>query len=94
MVIIYSRYRWFDRILTIVILANALMLTTTDYSYRLDKTANQSKPQWREILELIFTVTFILEFLLKIIGMGFILEPGTYLRDGWNVIDFIVVVSG
>jgi len=25
--------------------------------------------------------------------MGFILEPGTYLREAWNVIDFTVVVS-
>ena len=26
--------------------------------------------------------------------MGFIFEKGTYLRDFWNVIDFIVVLTG
>lgn len=40
-----------------------------------------------------FNVCFILEFVLKIIGMGFITEKNTYLRDGWNVIDFSVVIS-
>lgn len=26
--------------------------------------------------------------------MGFVLGPSTYLRDGWNLIDFVVVVTG
>ena len=25
--------------------------------------------------------------------MGFIMEPNTYLRDAWNVLDFCVVLS-
>lgn len=40
-----------------------------------------------------FTILFTIEAILKIIGMGFIIEPGSYLRDGWNWIDFIVVVT-
>lgn len=30
---------------------------------------------------------------LKIIGMGFILNKGAYIRDAWNLLDFIIVVS-
>ena len=26
--------------------------------------------------------------------MGFVFEKGTYLRDGWNMIDFVVVLGG
>lgn len=26
--------------------------------------------------------------------MGFVLHPQAYLRDGWNVIDFFVVITG
>lgn len=33
------------------------------------------------------------EFALKTIGMGFVLEKGSYLRDGWNIFDFIVFCS-
>jgi hypothetical protein len=53
--------------------------------------------KWRnnmlDISEMIFSIIFILEFFLKIVGMGFILEPGSYMRDGWNLFDFVVVIS-
>ena len=42
----------------------------------------------------IFTVLFLIEFLLKIIAYGFVLDKNTYLRDPWNWLDFIVVVIG
>ena len=36
---------------------------------------------------------FTLECMLKIIGMGFICGTNAYLKDAWNWLDFIVVVS-
>jgi len=42
----------------------------------------------------VFTVYYIIEACLKIIGFGFIMHKLSYLRDRWNVIDFIVVVIG
>ena len=30
----------------------------------------------------------------KIVAMGFVLHPDSYLRNPWNIMDFIVVVSG
>jgi hypothetical protein len=30
---------------------------------------------------------------LKIIGLGFVMGEGTYLRDWWNVMDFIIVIT-
>lgn len=30
---------------------------------------------------------------LKILGLGFIFNKKAYLRDGWNVLDFIIVVG-
>lgn len=44
-------------------------------------------------MEYFFTAVFFLEFILKILAMGFIFESNTYLRDGWNVLDFVVVSS-
>jgi len=41
----------------------------------------------------VFTVLFIIEFILKVIAYGFVLEPYSYLRDAWNWLDFIVVIS-
>uniref|UniRef100_A0A183CB81 Voltage-dependent calcium channel type A subunit alpha-1 n=1 Tax=Globodera pallida TaxID=36090 RepID=A0A183CB81_GLOPA len=37
---------------------------------------------------------FCIECILKIIAFGFILHKGSYLRSGWNIMDFIVVVTG
>ena len=31
--------------------------------------------------------------ILKIIGKGFIFNKGAYLRDAWNILDFVIVVS-
>jgi hypothetical protein len=32
--------------------------------------------------------------LLKICGRGFIFNKGSYLRNYWNILDFVIVVSG
>ena len=41
------------------------------------------------------TVIFTLESCLKIIALGFIFnEKKSYLRDAWNILDFIIVISG
>lgn len=31
---------------------------------------------------------------LKILAMGFIWNKGSYLRDSWNLLDFVIVMSG
>ena len=30
---------------------------------------------------------------LKILGMGLIFGKGAYLRDSWNILDFVIVMS-
>lgn len=52
---------------------------------------------WRNKLigqsEIIFTLIFTVECCLKIIGMGFYGNNG-YLKDRWNWLDFLVVITG
>ena len=31
---------------------------------------------------------------MKILGNGFIFNRGAYLRDAWNILDFVIVISG
>jgi hypothetical protein len=40
-----------------------------------------------------FLVAYTVEMGLKIIGMGFVLNKGAYLRDGWNILDFVIVTT-
>jgi flagellar motor component MotA len=30
----------------------------------------------------------------KIVSLGFILNNGSYLRDAWNILDFVIIASG
>jgi hypothetical protein len=46
-----------------------------------------------DTIELIFLILYTIEMALKIIGLGFILNKGSYLRDAWNVLDFVIVIS-
>ena len=51
---------------------------------------NQTLDKFGQVLTYLFTA----EACLKIIGQGFCLKPNSYIRDGWNIIDFIVVITG
>ena len=35
-----------------------------------------------------------IEMLLKILGLGFIYGDGAYIKDSWNILDFVIVMSG
>lgn len=49
--------------------------------------------QFLQIAEYIFTGLFTVEMVVKIVARGLILHKHAYLRDGWNWIDFLVVVA-
>ena len=45
-----------------------------------------------EYCDTVFTSFFILELILKVITYGFIINgKKSYIRDGWNIIDFLIV---
>jgi len=37
---------------------------------------------------------FCVEAMFKIVALGFVLHPGAYLRNAWNMMDFVVVITG
>ena len=41
----------------------------------------------------VFLALYTLELVLKVIGMGFLLSKNAYLRDPWNVLDFVIVLT-
>ena len=45
-------------------------------------------------VEYVFLVIFTVECFMKIIAYGLLLHPGAYLRNGWNILDFIIVIIG
>ena len=45
-------------------------------------------------MDQLFSIVFLTEMTLKILVFGFILHPGSYLRNSWNVLDGIISVMG
>ena len=53
-------------------------------------------PYFMKTIEMITTLIsafFIGEAVLKIISLGFVLGESAYLKDSWNILDFIIVLS-
>lgn len=46
-----------------------------------------------EMLDLVFNIIFQIEFLIKSITMGLLIDKNSYLSDGWNKLDFVIVVA-
>mmetsp|Transcript_13085 Transcript_13085/g.17712 ORF Transcript_13085/g.17712 Transcript_13085/m.17712 type:complete len:124 (-) Transcript_13085:2504-2875(-) len=36
---------------------------------------------------------FLLEFLFKLVALGFVMDKGSYLRETWNMLDFFIVTT-
>jgi hypothetical protein len=46
------------------------------------------------LADTIFQYLYTAEMIVKIVSLGFILNTGSYLRDAWNILDFIIIASG
>jgi hypothetical protein len=75
----------------IIATSTMLLIIAACYSTPLYKTNHDSL--WVFYLEWAFGVLFMIEFAIKVVADGFLFTPNGYLRNIWNVIDFIVLVS-
>ncbi|KAM0735591.1 Voltage-dependent calcium channel type D subunit alpha-1 [Formica fusca] len=81
----------FEWLILMTIFANCVALAVyTPYPYGDSNLTNQ----YLEKIEYIFLVIFTAECVMKIIAYGFVAHPGAYLRNGWNLLDFTIVVIG
>ncbi|KAL1129887.1 hypothetical protein AAG570_012831, partial [Ranatra chinensis] len=83
--------RPFEYLILLTIFANCVALAVyTPYPYADSNSTNA----YLEKIEYIFLVIFTIECIMKIIAYGFVAHPGAYLRNGWNLLDFTIVVIG
>jgi Ion transport protein len=45
-----------------------------------------------ENFDRVFTALFVLEALLKSVALGFCMDQGAYLKEGWSQMDFIIAI--
>ncbi|XP_017056513.2 voltage-dependent calcium channel type D subunit alpha-1 isoform X1 [Drosophila ficusphila] len=81
----------FEFLILLTIFANCVALAVyTPYPGSDSNVTNQTL----EKVEYVFLVIFTAECVMKIIAYGFVLHNGAYLRNGWNLLDFTIVVIG
>lgn len=80
----------FDHFIIFLIVLNSLFLGIMDYTDTENRTVQK---QIVEKSELFFIIAFTIEFIIQVIATGFIIGKNTYLRDAWNWLDFIVVIT-
>jgi hypothetical protein len=93
-------WKWWDRAVLLIILLNTIMLAMTDYSLAgIDWDTMSPDPTkssinaFTQAVDPYFTALFTIEAACKIAAMGFLFDEGAYLRDSWNVLDFVVVAT-
>ncbi len=84
-------YRLFEWLIVTIIFLNSIALALFDYADRDSLSLNN---KMIDRVNIVFTVVFIAEALMKIIAYGLFLHKNAYLRSGWNIIDATVVLSG
>ena len=80
----------FDYAVLIVILLNVVVEVMELPSLR----GNSWTRDVTQIADKVFLGLFVVEAVLKVSALGFVMHKWAYLRDAWNVGDFLIVVTG
>ncbi|KAJ8705183.1 hypothetical protein PYW07_011010 [Mythimna separata] len=87
----FVEWKPFEYMILTTIFANCIALAV----YTPYPASDSNYTNWvLEKIEYVFLVIFTGECIMKIIAYGFIMHPGSYLRNGWNLLDFTIVVIG
>ena len=85
-----SEHRAFEWIILVIIVISSIKLAADTY-------ITDSTPAYVKITSQVFgtilTFVFIVESLMKSIALGFFMDKGSYLRESWNILDFLIVVA-
>eukprot|EP00613_Pedinella_sp_CCMP2098_P008916 CAMPEP_0171677750 /NCGR_PEP_ID=MMETSP0990-20121206/55239_1 /TAXON_ID=483369 /ORGANISM="non described non described, Strain CCMP2098" /LENGTH=580 /DNA_ID=CAMNT_0012264227 /DNA_START=113 /DNA_END=1852 /DNA_ORIENTATION=+ len=85
-----ARHPKFEAFILASIIISSIMLAAQG------PTADKKLPFWvgMAYVDFLFIVIFAVECALKIVVQGFLFCPDAYLKDPWNVLDFVVVLVG
>ena len=78
----------FDNVITAIIILSSICLALDNPL--LDPETWRVKVLFN--INIVFTIIFTLEMIAKILAYGFILSSNAYLKNAWNLLDFIVVM--
>jgi hypothetical protein len=80
------KHQIFEYCSLIVIIMNSILLA-------LENPNVEDTDPVRLQMENVFLILYTIEMFLKIFALGFVLNKGAYLRDAWNILDFVIVFT-
>ncbi|XP_040264212.1 voltage-dependent L-type calcium channel subunit alpha-1D isoform X7 [Bufo bufo] len=81
----------FDIFILVAIFANCVALAV--YIPFPEDDSNSTNHNLEKV-EYAFLIIFTIETFLKIIAYGLVMHPNAYVRNGWNLLDFVIVIVG
>lgn len=87
-------WKWWDRVVMILIFLNSVMLALHD---PFDIPSLKPKSAKRDAIDAtgkVFSVFFLFECLVKILAFGFVRGRNAYMSTYWNWLDFFIVIIG
>ncbi|XP_015795896.2 voltage-dependent calcium channel type A subunit alpha-1 isoform X5 [Tetranychus urticae] len=87
----FTEWSVFEYAVLLTIIANCVVLALEEHLPEKDRTPLALQ---LDKTEPVFLGIFCVEASLKIIASGFVLHKGSYLRNVWNIMDFVVVITG
>ncbi|XP_073675197.1 voltage-dependent L-type calcium channel subunit alpha-1D [Garra rufa] len=81
----------FDIFILLAIFANCVALGVSKPFPEDDSNATNHN---LEQVEYVFLVIFTIETFTKILAYGLVMHPSAYIRSGWNLLDFVIVIVG
>ena len=82
---------WLERFIFTIIILNAISIALAVSSLVDDHPGAETA---LEIFEIVCLSIFTMEMFIKVTAMGLVRGNKTYLRNPWNILDFIVVILG
>jgi hypothetical protein len=79
-------HRHFDNSILVCIIASSISLAVRDPSQEQD-------PPLIFFSDIAFSILFAMEMLLKVVTFGFVHSQHAYLRNSWNILDFLLVLE-
>ena len=92
MIFLILNFRVYEAIILAMLILNSVIIASYDYENKSDPANYRNYVIDR--CENAFSVVFALDSICKILAMGLVWHPNSYLRSGWSIIDLIVVISG
>ncbi|XP_078728531.1 voltage-dependent L-type calcium channel subunit alpha-1D-like isoform X8 [Lampetra fluviatilis] len=81
----------FDLFILVAIFANCVALAV--YIPFPEDDSNETNHNLEKV-EYAFLIIFTIETFLKILAYGLVMHPSSYIRNGWNLLDFVIVIVG